>query len=80
MQCVAFGDKRIKPRPTFHYRVPDSRVDEPGWTLTEEWNRWVEVELLAEDSERFEAMRAAFLAKNWSRSAWAGETAKWLTG
>lgn len=73
-------DKRIKSRPTFHYRVPDSRVDEPGWTLTEEWNRWVEVELLAEDRERFEAMRAAFLAKSWSRAAWADETAQWLTG
>jgi len=72
-------DKRIKARPTFHYRVPDSRVDEPGWTLTEEWNRWVEVELLAEDRDRFLSMRRAFLSKNRSRSAWADETPKWLT-
>lgn len=71
-------DKRIKTRPTFHYRVPDSRVDEATWSLTLEWNRWVEVEYLAEDTERLEAMRKAFLDHGDNRVAWADETAEWL--
>lgn len=54
------ADKRIKPRPTFHYRTPDSRVDEPGWSLIGEWNRWVEVERLAADEQRLRSMSAAY--------------------
>jgi len=71
-------DPRVKARPTFHYRVPDSRIDEPDWSLTLEWNRWVLVEELAEDSDRFEAMRRAFLKKANGRNAWAREVEEWL--
>ena len=56
------GDSLIAPRPTFHYRLPDSRVDEPGWSLAEEWNRWVAVEKLAEDPDLIQQMTAAYLA------------------
>jgi hypothetical protein len=42
----------VKPRPAFHYRLPNCQVDEPGWTVAGEWNRWVEVERLANDPER----------------------------
>lgn len=38
----------IKPRPTLHYRLPSSLIDDPAWTLASEWNKWVEVENLAE--------------------------------
>ena len=38
----------VKPRPAFHYRLPNCMVDEPDWTLAREWNNWVEVERLAE--------------------------------
>jgi hypothetical protein len=37
----------VKPRPAYHYRLPNCRVDEPGWTVAQEWNRWVRVERLA---------------------------------
>ncbi|ETX11686.1 hypothetical protein OCH239_19030 [Roseivivax halodurans JCM 10272] len=40
----------VSPRPTFHYRLPDCRIDEPDWSLALEWNRWVRIEDLAEDS------------------------------
>ncbi|MEM6973634.1 MAG: amidoligase family protein [Pseudomonadota bacterium] len=47
-------------RPTFHWRLPDCRLDEPGWDLRQDWARWVAVErlaadpgLLAEEGERF---------------------------
>jgi len=72
-------DPRVKARPTYHYRVPDSRIDEPDWSLTLEWNRWALVEELAEDSERLEEMRRAFLELDMSRTGWAQEVDKrWL--
>jgi hypothetical protein len=39
---------QIKKRPTFHYRLPNCLIDEPDWSFADEWNRWVEVERLAE--------------------------------
>lgn len=46
----------IKGRPAFHYRLPDCRLDDPGWTVAQEWEVWLEVERLARDHERREAM------------------------
>ncbi len=43
------GEQSSAPRPTFHYRLPNSLVDQPDWSVAEDWNRWVEVERLAED-------------------------------
>ena len=37
----------VKPRPAFHYRLPNCMVDEPHWTVAREWNTWVAVERLA---------------------------------
>ena len=34
-------------RPTFHYRLPEARLDAPGWSVAYEWNRWVLVEAVA---------------------------------
>ncbi len=38
---------KVNPRPAYHYRLPDSRVDESDWSLAYEVNRWVVVERLA---------------------------------
>lgn len=54
-------DTLIKERPTFHYRLPDCRVDQPGWGLHEAWNDWIEVERLAADEERLHDCCAAYL-------------------
>lgn len=45
----------VAPRPTFHYRLPNSELGRPGWTPAPAWNRWVQVERLAEDTPRLEA-------------------------
>lgn len=37
----------IKPRPAFHYRLPNCLIDEPDWNLSVPWNDWVAVEHLA---------------------------------
>ncbi|WMJ75083.1 amidoligase family protein [Cytophagaceae bacterium ABcell3] len=39
----------VKPRPTFHYRLPNSMINFSKWSLATEWNRWVRVENLAHD-------------------------------
>lgn len=41
--------KLIKARPAFHFRLPDCRINVPGWSAASSWNQWVYVETLAED-------------------------------
>lgn len=71
-------------RPTFHFRLPDCRIDEPGWSLAQGWRRWVLVEQVASDSR---LMRA--LARVWqdahgpvtlSRHTWAQRAGDILLG
>ena len=49
-------DEKIGKRPTYHYRLPDSRVDEEEWCVCEGWNSWVLVEKLAEDKESMDKL------------------------
>ncbi len=39
----------VKGRPAFHYRLPDCRINSPGWTPAHAWNQWVYIERLASD-------------------------------
>lgn len=73
-------DLRIKARPTFHYRLPDANIDEPDWTVSLEWRRWLVVERLAADPERLDAMARAYLKRNdfWPQSTWPLECSEWL--
>ena len=45
-------DPRIKSRPTLHYRLPNCEIDHPGWDLSGDWSRWLQVEHLVSDSGR----------------------------
>ncbi len=71
-------------RPAFHFRLPDCRIDEDGWSLATEWNRWLAVERVAGDDELL-----ARLAAEWqddhgpitlSRSSWAKRAGEILDG
>lgn len=53
-------DILIKARPTFHYRLPDCKIDQPDWGLHAAWNDWVEVERLAADEDRLQACCEAY--------------------
>jgi hypothetical protein len=64
--------EKIKARPTFHYRLPDTRLDRTDWTIAEEWRRWVLVErlaadreLLAEGLERYQQHRPHLFGDDW---------------
>lgn len=50
----------IKSRPTFHYRLPDCLIDQPGWGMHLAWADWLEVERLAANPERLEACCQAY--------------------
>jgi hypothetical protein len=63
--------EKINGRPTFHYRLPDARVSDPGWSIAPDWNRWVAVERLAQDRGRLESVGQAFLAFEGEEKSWA---------
>jgi hypothetical protein len=62
-------------RPTFHYRLPETRLDEADWSLAYEWNRWCVVERVAADAELLAA-----LAQDWQeyRAALTTMRGDWL--
>jgi hypothetical protein len=64
-------NEKINKRPTFHYRLPDARVSDPGWSIAPDWNRWVAVERLAADRDRLEALGRAYLAFAGEPKSWA---------
>jgi hypothetical protein len=39
----------VRPRPAFHYRLPDCKINQPGWHIHDAWNCWVYIEKLAEN-------------------------------
>jgi hypothetical protein len=53
-------DPRIKPRPTFHYRLPNCDIDNPQWNLDHCWFAWLEVESLSNDPERLQLFCAEY--------------------
>lgn len=52
---------KVSARPALHYRVPNSLIDEPSWSLAKEWNLWVSVEILANLPEDIENLACAYL-------------------
>jgi hypothetical protein len=63
--------EKINKRPTFHYRLPDARISDPGWSIAPDWNRWVAVERVAADRERLDHLGQAFLAFEGEAKSWA---------
>ncbi|HKJ18798.1 MAG TPA: amidoligase family protein [Xanthomonadales bacterium] len=55
-------DDRVKARPAFHYRLENSCVDEPGWSVAKPWNRWHQIEKLAADEAALEQLCTELLS------------------
>jgi hypothetical protein len=73
----------VKARETFHYRLPNSWVSKPDWTLAQEWNNWVVIEELANDPERLAKMSEDYLALKSDtligfERKWIKQTEQWL--
>lgn len=73
---ASLPEEKIHPRPAFHYRLPDCRVDESDWTITGEWEIWKRVERLAHDQAnlakrcRYELQRLRGPLWYWLRRLW----------
>lgn len=77
-------DERVKARPAFHYRLPNSEVDKAGWDLSEPWGDWLVIERLAADPARLERLCAtysAYLNDAFGRLTgdWRQECQQWLS-
>jgi hypothetical protein len=55
--AAAVDDPRVKSRPTFHYRLPDSRIGHEGALVTDEWRHWLVVERVASRPDLMNALR-----------------------
>jgi hypothetical protein len=71
----AVRDDLIKKRPTYHFRMPNCRLDDPDWTLRTEWRHWCLVERLAADDRRREDMIEAW--REIAGNPFSGATASW---
>ena len=76
-------DPRINPRPAFHYRLPDCRIERPEWSLRPPWHSWLTVENLATRTQDLEYLAGRFLESERpligvSRSDWVEFIDKWL--
>ncbi|MEY8838761.1 amidoligase family protein [Cribrihabitans sp. XS_ASV171] len=60
----AVEGKPVKPRPAFHFRLPDCRIDEPDWSVMEAYDQWTMVEAVAADPDLMRRLRE-------TRVAWA---------
>jgi len=72
--------EKIGARPAFHFRLPNAALDEPAWSLSREWNRWVLIEQLAEDRAWLDTMCLAYL-QNEARviqEDWVIRTSEWV--
>ncbi|GAB2795564.1 hypothetical protein GCM10027040_22510 [Halomonas shantousis] len=73
-------EELVKPRPTYHYRLPNAQLSEPGWGAVNEWNRWVEVERLAADPARLKERSLAYIEHHTqsSMARWLDKLRKWM--
>ena len=76
-------DNRIKPRPTFHYRLPNCDIDMTDWTVTNRWRNWLSVEHLAMDdlslTQACQAYRELHAAQSRTASReWVTACKRWI--
>ncbi len=50
-------DELVKARPTFHYRLPNSRVGDPDWSIASPWGDWLTLERLAAAPDTLRQLR-----------------------
>ncbi|QKX17833.1 amidoligase family protein [Microbulbifer sp. YPW1] len=79
----AVDDPRIKPRPAFHYRLPNCQIEKPDWSLAISWNTWCAVEALAAQPELQAQLSEEFLSRSQpilgvNRNKWTDFVEQWL--
>lgn len=78
-------DPLVKKRPAFHYRLANSCIDEPGWSIASPWNRWVWIDELANDEQALSDCAGAYtedrrrLLRGFDQQ-WLEKVQQWLPG
>ncbi len=80
----AVDDPKIKPRPTFHYRLPNCHIERSNWSLSGPWNTWLVVEQLVHRPDDLDALSDAFLDARRpilgvNRRGWVEYIEQWVT-
>ncbi|MFW2588445.1 amidoligase family protein [Sagittula sp. SSi028] len=52
---------KTSARPTFHFRLPDCRIDEADWSLAQAWALWCVVEQVAAQPRLLDGLRQAWI-------------------
>lgn len=76
-------DPRINARPTLHYRLPNSQIDNTQWALIHAWRDYLQVDALANDPDRLEEVCSAYRGyldktSNLLFGDWAEDVSRWL--
>jgi len=71
----------VKPRPTWHYRLPNCLINDSEWSLALPWAEWVRIETLAADDDTLQRSARQRLGESstlrrWWSSLWRRATAK----
>ena len=82
---AVIDDPRVKPRPTLHYRLPNSEIDRESWGIHLAWVDWLQVEALAADHARLDRLcteYATWLDQPLDHllGEWTREIESWLAG
>ncbi len=75
----------IKPRPAFHYRLPNCDIDRPDWSLWNEWQSWLALERLATNHKRRQQLTEQFFTaqRPWlgvNKQRWVATVEQFMTG
>jgi len=83
VKAISEEPELVRARPAYHYRLPNSMIEDRSWSLAAEWNRWVLVERLAACPELCLPMAEDFLAhldrnRVGFRDLWLRRSARWV--
>ncbi|RUO63742.1 amidoligase family protein [Pseudidiomarina insulisalsae] len=76
-------DRRIKSRPTLHYRLPNCRIDDADWSLADEWRIYCTIERLVQRPKALAELAQDFLDADRpmlgvARKPWVEHVSAWL--
>jgi len=68
VKAAVDGKAAGSARPAFHYRLPETRLDEDAWSLAYEWQRWCAIEEIAQDPDLMERIAGVWRSENNTRA------------
>ena len=82
--ATAVDDDLVKARPAFHYRLANCAIDDPNWSISEPWGRWLQIEHLASDRDALNECCEAYCQIRDQMlhrfdTSWREKVSKWLT-